>query len=231
MRIHYFQHVPFEDLAMIAIWAKNKGYSLTSTEFYKKDYVLPTVDDYDVLIIMGGPMSVSDKYSWLADEKNCIKAAIDSGKYVLGICLGAQLIAQVLGAEVKPNTHKEIGWHPIAFSDAIVGHPIISGLNYSMTVFHWHGECFSIPEGAINIASSAACTHQGFLHQDKVLGLQFHLEMDEAAVKKIVNACGDELVASDYIQNAETIIQSASQHHLQRTLNLLLDNWLEQHNG
>jgi len=111
LRIHYLQHVSFEGLGSIAEWVTSNGHELTSTQFFINSY-LPEPADIDWLIIMGGPMGVydEDKYEWLTAEKQFIKKAIDAGKTVIGICLGAQLIAKVLGAKVYPNQKRAIGW-------------------------------------------------------------------------------------------------------------------------
>ncbi|MEZ8801213.1 type 1 glutamine amidotransferase [Vibrio splendidus] len=229
MKIHYLQHVPFEGLAMIAEWASLKGYSIEATKFYEKAYRLPGIDDFDMLIIIGGPMSVNDghAYPWLSAEKKLIKQSIDQGKYVLGICLGAQLIADVLGAKVAPMPQKEIGWFPIVFSDAMAGNAILSGLNLAMVVLHWHGERFDMPDNATPLASSAVCDNQGFIYGDRVLALQFHFEMDKESISRIVEACSNELVAGGpSIQATESIIAGATKYPLKRALFQLLDNWL-----
>ncbi len=228
MRLHYLQHVPFEGLSMIAEWAQANNHSINCTKFYQNDYKLPTADDFDMLVVMGGPMSVNDDtiYSWLAEERACIKAAIDADKYVLGVCLGAQQIARVLGAQVKANPCKEIGWYPIAFTDQALSLTLLSGLNNAMTVLHWHGETFDIPAGAIQLASSAVCANQGFLYQDKVLALQFHIEMDTLAVEQIVESCSNELIDEEHIQSESTILEGTKRYHLKRALFRLLDNWI-----
>lgn len=213
---------------MIADWARARDYSVETTNLYKEHYKLPNIKDFDMLVVMGGPMSVNDDvlYAWLAEERTLIREAIDSNKFVLGICLGAQQIAKALGANVSVNNHKEIGWHPIAFTDQALGLPILRGLNTAMTVFHWHSEKFDIPAGATLLASSAACVNQGFLYQDRVLALQFHIEMDTVTIEKIVEACSDELVADQYIQGKDTILEKTKRWQLERTLYQLLDNWL-----
>lgn len=227
MRIHYFQHVPFEGLGMIADWAGERGHTLSRTAFYEQAISLPDIEDYDALTVMGGPMGVyeEDAYPWLKQEKGHIRAAIDAGKPVLGICLGAQLIAASLGAKVAPHSHKEIGWFPVAVEDSVAGHPILSGLNPAMTVLHWHGDRFEIPVGAVRLMSSAACDNQAFLYGKHVLGLQFHLEMDAPAVEAILESCGHELVKEEWIQTAGTIRQKTSVSHTRRSLFMLLDNW------
>lgn len=229
MKIHYFQHVPFEGLGLIANWAGMRGHKLSATRFYGGDKI-PAINDYDALVIMGGPMSAHDGniHPWLPDEKAHIKSAIEAGKPILGVCLGAQLIADVLGAEIAQAPAKEIGWFPIAWSDAAMGSPLLSGINPAMNVFHWHGEQFSIPEGAIHLASSKACANQAFLYRKNILGLQFHLEMDEDAINNLIENCGDELkINSPAIQAPETIWEkTTSIPSCQRALYTLLDNWL-----
>jgi len=118
MRIHYLQHVPFEDLANIGVWAAKHGHAITGTRLFCGD-PLPAVDSFDLLVVLGDPMNVDehDRYPWLLEEKRLIGQAIEYKKSILGICLGAQLAAAALGAEVKPNPHKEIGWFPVSLTD------------------------------------------------------------------------------------------------------------------
>ncbi|HBF36965.1 MAG TPA: amidotransferase, partial [Firmicutes bacterium] len=125
MRIHYLQHVPFEDPANIGNWARQKGHRLTGTHLYNGE-VFPTMDRFDCLIIMGGPMNIyeAEKYPWLQSEKQFIKEAIDHRKVVLGICLGAQLITDVLGGKVTKNPEGEIGWLPVSFHAAAFQSPL-----------------------------------------------------------------------------------------------------------
>src|SRR6187402_2684975 len=125
MRIHSLQHVPFEDIGSMASDFRARGYSLSSTHWYRGDAV-PAVGDFDALVVMGGPLGIYDEaiYPWLAEEKTLIKDAIATGKIVLGICLGAQLIADVLGAKVTRNAYKEIGWLPLAINPAAATHPV-----------------------------------------------------------------------------------------------------------
>lgn len=230
MKIHYFQHVGFEGLGLIADWVQERGHDISETKFYD-GHALPATGSYDALIIMGGSMSVHDEneYPWLKDEKEHIKQAIKSGKPILGICLGAQLIAEALGAKISPAPAKEIGWFPIAWSDAAMGHRLISGLNPAMSVFHWHGEQFSIPNGAIPLASSKACANQAFLYQDRILGLQFHLEMDEDAIENIIRNCGSEITSpSTSVQSQKTIKENIKNiAPCKRALFSILDNWLK----
>ena len=172
LRIHYFQHVPFEGPGNIEEWCNKNSYTLSATRFYENGR-LPDLKEIDWLIIVGGPMSANDdkKFLWLASEKEFIHQAIEAGKTVIGICLGAQLIAAILGAKVYRNEQKEIGWFPITLTDEAYEQKVFSGLKNTITVFHWHGDTFDIPEKAIHLASSHGCKNQGFLFQDKVSGI------------------------------------------------------------
>ena len=227
LRIHYFQHVTFEGLGMIREWAQRRGCDLSCTTFYESGWKIPDLQSYDALIIMGGPMGVYDErdYPWLSAEKAHIRAAIDAGKPVLGICLGAQLIAAALGVKVSSMPNKEIGWFPVAITDEGAGHPILKGINYAMDVLHWHGDRFEIPAGALHLMSSRACDNQAFVYDDRVLGLQFHLEMDEPAIQGITAACGHELIESATVQSAATLFKRAAELNTKHTLFQLLDNW------
>lgn len=137
LRIHYFQHVAFEGLGCIEAWAFEKDYVRTRTKFYET-YRLPEITTIDWLIIMGGPMSVHDEegHPWLNEEKAFIKQAIEAGKTVIGICLGAQLIANVLGANVYPNRHKEIGWFDVTKTAQGKENYLVKDIESSFTAFH-----------------------------------------------------------------------------------------------
>ena len=176
MRIHYLQHVPFEDLANIESWARSRGHDLSRTMLFS-DEKLPEMDHFDWLIIMGGPMNIyeDEKYPWLSREKEFIRQAIASDKIVLGICLGAQLIADVLGGSVRRNEYREIGWFAVSLTEEGSTSPIFSVLPKSFVALHWHGDTFAIPPGAMRIAESQACANQAFI-KGKAIGLQFHLE-------------------------------------------------------
>jgi GMP synthase-like glutamine amidotransferase len=179
LRIHYFQHAPYEGLGSIEEWALLYGHSLTSTLFFENQK-LPELSGIDWLIIMGGPMSVNDEkhFPWLAQEKKFIRQAIDSDKIVLGICLGSQLVSAALGAKVYPNNEKEIGWFDIELTVPAKSADLFKSLGDKLKVFHWHGDTFDLPEDAILLASSAATKNQAYLYHERVLALQFHLETD-----------------------------------------------------
>lgn len=213
LRIHYIQHAPFEGLGSIEAWITARGHRLACTRQFAGD-PLPSTETFDWLIVMGGPMGVGDEaaYPWLAPEKRCIRAAIDAGKTVLGICLGAQLIASALGAAVYPAPAKEIGWHPVRRSDIGRDHPLLAAMPDEFTVFHWHGDTFDLPAGAQLLASSEGCRHQAFIVGDRVVGLQFHFEVTPQGVEQMLGEGAGELDgAGRHVQSADGI--RAGLHH------------------
>jgi len=211
MRIHYLQHVAFEGLGSMEPFLLSRGHQLTASHLYT-DSGLPSVNDIDWLIIMGGPMGIFDEdvYPWLKDEKQFIRQAIEQGKTVLGICLGAQLIADVLGAKVSANTFREIGWFRIKRNQAITATPLAKAIPDELEVFHWHGDTFSIPDGAAPLASSEACQNQGFIFDKRVVALQFHLETTHAGALALIANCRDELDGSRFVQTEQEMIGDAA---------------------
>lgn len=228
MRLHYFQHVAFEDLGNIAPWAEKRGFAVAGTRFQKGESP-PGPDAFDVLVVMGGPMNVyeTERYLWLAAEKAAIGRAIEADKHVLGICLGAQLIADVLGAPVTRNAEPEIGWFPVTLTEHAAAGPLCAGLPNELPAFHWHGDTYALPGDATWLASSAACAHQAFALGRRVLALQFHLETTEAGVERLLRHCGGELREAPYVQTAESMRADSVRHlpaihaHMER----LLDNF------
>lgn len=205
MRANYLQHVPFEGPGSIEPWLAAAGYELTRTPLYATTD-LPAAKAVDFLVVMGGPMSVNDedRFPWLAPEKRLIREVIESGKPVLGICLGAQLIANAMGASVYRNPVKEIGWFPIRAVAA--GDGSVFSLPPSATVFHWHGETFDLPAGAVRLAESDGCRNQAFQLGRAAIGLQFHLETTPESARELIAHCRAELVPAPYIQTEEEIL-------------------------
>ncbi len=239
LRVHVFQHVPFEGPAFIGEWLTARGHSITTTGFFSRqpDDPLPRVADYDWLIVMGGPMSVNDTdtHPWLTAERECIRDAVSAGRTVLGICLGAQLIAAALGAGVYPNYYREIGWFPVsieprsaggnrggadgraaaatAAADTTPGNPVelFSQFPPSISALHWHGETFSLPAGAELLARSDACVNQAFSVSDRVLGLQFHLEATMESARELVEGSPGDLTEGDpYVATRGEILDEAA---------------------
>lgn len=207
MRIHHLQHVPFEGLGSIESVLREKGHQLSATHLYAGQ-PLPSVTDIDWLIVMGGPMGVHDEesYPWLKMEKQFIRQVIESGKIVLGICLGAQLIAAALGAKVYRNQHREIGWFKISRALEAADSILATALPDRVEAFHWHGDSFDIPAGAKRLAASEACRNQGFILEDRIVGLQFHLETTLQSAAALIANCKAELDGSRYVQTATEML-------------------------
>ena len=200
MKIHWLQHVPFEGLGCIQPWLKERGYKITRSRLWAGD-IFPDLGNVDGLIVMGGPMGVADEalYPWLAAEKAFIKEIIAQDKPVLGICLGAQLIAEVLGSNVWKNEQKEIGFFPMSGT----GEAGFFKKDEPQMVFHWHGDTFGIPDGAVHLASSKATENQAFLYKNNVLALQFHLETTEESLLELYENAKEEITAAPFIQTLE----------------------------
>jgi GMP synthase-like glutamine amidotransferase len=231
MRAHYFQHVPFEGLGSIGPWLRAAGYEVTKTQFFESA-ALPDINQIDLLVVMGGPMSINDEhvFPWLVLEKRFIHDCINNGKPVLGICLGAQLVASAMGAVVYRNTAKEIGWFPIQ-GISTIGSSNFS-LPLSVEVFHWHGETFDLPAGATLLARSEGCENQAFQLGRSVIGLQFHLEITPESIREMVSNCRDELVPSQYVQAPEEILSARPEKY--ESINLIMSDvlsYLQQSNG
>lgn len=208
LKIHTLQHVPFEGLGCIDQWITTKGHIVDYTKLYDKPQ-FPSLNEFDWLIVMGGPMGVYDEaiYPWLKEEKEFIRRAIESGKIVVGICLGSQLIAEVLGAKVYPNKQKEIGWFDIQKTEFARNHPLLEQIEEQFTVFHWHGDTFDLPADSERLFSSAVCLNQAFLYKKKVLGLQFHFEVTSQTLKEMIENGMSELVEDKTIQSATKIME------------------------
>lgn len=209
MRIHYLQHVPFEGLNGMEPILKEKGHELSSTHLYNNQS-LPLVQDIDWLIIMGGSMNIYEEklYPWLNREKQFIKEAINAGKIVLGICLGAQLVADALGAKTYKNKYQEIGWFNINKSLEAENTIFSTVIPEQIEVFHWHGETFDIPEGAIALAKSEGCENQGFIMGDRIVGLQFHLETTLISAQELIGNCRGQLDGSTYVQSENEMLSN-----------------------
>lgn len=225
MNVHYLQHVPFEGLGSIGGWVRRGGHTLGATRFHLGEPV-PSVQTVDLLLVMGGPMNIHDeaKYPWLADEKRFIERAIAVRKRVLGICLGAQLVADVLGAKVYANADKEIGWFPIEVTDAASSDGPFETLPRQIDVFHWHGDTYDIPTGAVHAARSAGCANQAFVYDGRVVGLQFHLETTLDSAQRLIAHGTNELVQGRYIQTPQEMLADASRFDaINRVMHDLLD--------
>jgi len=224
LRVHTLLHVPFEGIGCIADWIAKNNFSQTETRLWENAN-LPALEHFDLLVIMGGPMSVDDekKFHWLHHEKIFIEETINQGKQVLGICLGSQLIANVLGAKVYQNNLKEIGWFPVRMNEN-ADNTLLHFFPKEFITFHWHGDTFDLPQGATHVAQSEACLHQAFTYGDNVVALQFHPEMTQASMREMLKEGDAELVPAMYVQPAEEIL---AQLHYADAQNELLNQMLD----
>jgi GMP synthase-like glutamine amidotransferase len=221
-RLHIFQHVPFENAEHIAVWAQRQGFTISVTRWFDGEKP-PLAAEIDWLVILGGPMNIYEhrNHPWLIEEKKFISEVIGLKKKIVGICLGAQLLADVLGAKVYQNQQKEIGWFPVQWSPLAVQK--IPTLPKENTVLHWHGDTFDLPANSQLIVSSAACVNQGFIHDNHILAFQFHIESTAASLQVMCEYERDELVTDRYIQTEAQLLGEKSHFN---TNHQLLDSWL-----
>ncbi|PWU00224.1 MAG: amidotransferase [Candidatus Melainabacteria bacterium] len=227
IKVQVLQHVSFEAPFNIETWAREKGFKVAKTYLFDEPLRLPQVNNFDYLVIMGGPMGANDdkKFPWLTQEKKLIEGAIAAQKKVLGVCLGAQLVAQALGASVSTSPHKEIGWFPI---ESVNGGTTLNGLIPSpLLVLHWHADSFELPQGAKRLARSSVCENQAFIWSERVLGLQFHLEVQPEHVRDFVAHCRKELTeGGPFVQRAESILaESGKALAMRPVLDKVLDSF------
>jgi GMP synthase (glutamine-hydrolysing) len=186
MKFTIFQHVPYESPGYILDWIKIKGHKIEEVNFYDH-HGLPDIRETENLIVMGGPMNIYDdeEYSWLSDERDFIKKAVQKGIKVLGICLGAQFIADAMGAKVFKNDHTEVGWFEVEIKEQNLPDKFKGIFPESFKTFHWHSDTFTLPKGINNFISSEATANQGFFFKN-VAAFQFHMEMTADGVKDLV---------------------------------------------
>jgi GMP synthase-like glutamine amidotransferase len=214
MRIDVLQHVPFEDPGAISDWAAARGHDLRIHHRYLEPATLPAADALRGLVVLGGPMSVHDEtaVAWLAGEKAFLRTALAAGVPTLGICLGAQLIADALGGAVTTSPTREIGWYPVQFeAAAATAQRWETALPpAALTVFHWHGETFTLPPGATHLASSEVCRNQAFAWGDAVVALQFHLEATPTQLARFQPHLAAEDARLPWVQSGPEILAAAA---------------------
>lgn len=230
MKICILQHVPFEGAGTILPFfqgqsaesgrSQDSEHQIQMIHCYQ-EHQLPRAEEFDLLIVMGGPMSIQDieEYPYLVGVKALIRAAIDEKKWVLGVCLGAQLVAEALGANVRKNHVKEIGWYPVQQTQQASTSWLADLLPCEFTCLHWHGDTFDIPAGAVHIARSQACENQAFVWGGRVIGLQFHLEFTPDSTQNLIDRSQHELAerqdgadgrSGDWIQTEQQLLDDQS---------------------
>jgi GMP synthase (glutamine-hydrolysing) len=193
------QHIDVEPPGLVASAVEAAGGSVQTVRVFEGAPVPREIERYAGLVVMGGPMGVYDaaNYPHVLDEARLIERALAAHLPILGICLGGQLLASVLGAEVYPGSRKEIGWFPVTLEPEARKDPVFSGLPPSFTPMHWHGDVFDLPAGATSLARSAQTRHQAFVFGDRAYGVLFHLEYTVPQVDEMARLFADELRSSD----------------------------------
>ena len=212
MKLFVFQHASFESPGFIADWADNRTVDIQLIRvFSRQDF--PPVEDAEGLILLGGPMSIHDtvRFSWLVQEKIFLEKWLKTGKPVMGICLGAQLLADLLGGRVYSLVHQEIGWFPIQ-KNAFLKHPFLDLFSENtLPAFHWHGETFDIPEGAVPLFSSEATQNQAFIWNNQIFAFQFHWEVTPKNVQLLIENGETEMrKGGPFVQSPEKMLLSKS---------------------
>lgn len=212
MRAYIIQHVDFEGPAFVAEWLERRGATPRILNPLIEEY--PAAAEVDLLVIMGGPMSATDRVRnpWLAAEVRFAREVLDTGGRVLGVCLGSQLLAEALGGSARRNTGPEVGWFPLQRLPEATG-TALDALPDGFVVGHWHGDTFDLPPDATTTHSTPSTANQAFVAADgRALGLQCHLEWDAGSMAALVERCGDELVAGNTVQSAEEMLQGQAIH-------------------
>lgn len=207
MNIHYLQHDPSRGPGVITAWAVARGCRVRPVLLYDGG-TLPDPSSVDALVVLGGPMNAyDDSYPWLAEEKEFLRRCIKRKKKILGMGLGAQLIAEVLGAKIHPNQPKKIGWYIISWTSYALTNPLFNFVPCHQITLHFNKDTFTLPPGAIRLASSRFCKNQAFVWRKHVVGIQFHLEMVHEDLEKLVASLREELKERGRnIQSAEHIL-------------------------
>ena len=213
------QHVAYEILGTLNPLFKDRGFRIRYVNFGRHPDLKTSLEGYDGLVLLGGPMNADQesRYPHLTHEMELVEQALKKEIPILGICLGAQLIAKTLGADVRPNSCKEIGWHPVELTGTGRGDPVLSHFTETEMIFHWHSQTFEIPTGAEHLAASPLCPNQAFRFGERVYGFQFHLEVDEPMVERwmVVPYHQEELAGLKGKVDPQEILK-LNEHHMER---------------
>ncbi|WP_251898143.1 type 1 glutamine amidotransferase [Lactiplantibacillus paraplantarum] len=217
MRINVLQHTPNEGPGMIADWVHAHGHTMYVYHPYQFG-VLPTADETEMLVILGGPMSPNDDLPWIKQERRLIQQLLDRNVPLFGACYGAQQIVKTLGYPVTKAPAKEVGWAPVYRQSTV-----IPGIPASLSVLHWHEEMFAVPDEATLLFSSDRVANQGFVFNHRVVGLQFHLEPAADNIREMVVNDGRYIAGSALKQTTAEILQTPVPSQNQQVLNTILD--------
>lgn len=220
------QHVSYEGPGAIADWARERGLHLRVWRMDEHGRAPEVSENYPLIVVLGGPMNVNDDglYPWLREEKRFLFRQLNRRARILGICLGAQIMAQLLGAEVGRMKEKEIGWFPVRWTPEAQAHPFLEGVGAETTVLHWHEQGFGLPPLAQRLARSEACPEQGFIWKNRVVGLQFHLEMGQEDVHNLAEFSGNDLITpSRFVQSKGNLLAATIPSSSKELLYRLLD--------
>lgn len=222
-KVIVFQHVAHKILGTLNPALKNSRLNIRYINFERSPDHRPSIEKYNGLIILGGHMGVyeADKYKHIKIEMQLIEEALKKNIPILGICLGAQLLAHVLGGSVKKSSEKEIGWSSINLTSEGLRDPLLSHFNPRETIFQLHGDTFDIPHSATHLAESEVCRGQAFRYGDKVYGLQFHLEVDAPMIQRwLNNPRNQNEMFSDHQNFSKEKIYLETQEFLPRSMDL-----------
>lgn len=224
MKIHYILHADFETPRTIDEWAIERGHSTSLSRPFAGE-PLPSADEFDTLIVMGGPQSPRNLKNapYLVDEIALIKSSLKESKFILGFCLGAQLIGEALGGKTEKSPNKEVGIFPIQLNSLGMVDPIFQSIPDLFDVLHWHNDMPSLPEGAKVLAASEGCPRQVIRFGEKVLGFQCHPEATIFQVKEMITHCPEDLGFSTYTQTADDMLDR-NFSAMRQIMHKILDN-------
>lgn len=207
MKILYVTHASFEQPGSIDTWAKRNNHETTEVRPYAGEQ-LPEINEYDMLVVMGGPQSPIEieKSPYLKDEIRLVKQALDQNKRIVGVCLGAQLITEALGAKTERSPNKEIGMYELELFDAAASDPVFSSFPAKFDVMHWHSDMPGLVDGVELLARSEGCPKQAFRYGDRVYGFQCHFELTRELVEGMIEHCDGDLRSGKYVMTPEELL-------------------------
>lgn len=208
MKVHFLIHLPYKEYTFAENWVLENRHTLSRNHLLEEDFNFPEPETFDLLVVLGGIMSVNDEseYPWLVKEKKYIESVMKRNKKVLGVCFGSQLLADVLGAKVYKHEIPEVGWHEISLLNEAEESLVFKNLPDKFVSFVWHYDTFDIPAGCTRLARSEACKNQAFEYGTQIIGLQFHPEFTLENIKRLLKDYGNLIVESEFSQSPELIL-------------------------